>query len=207
MNHVLQRLLLLVALCLTANLATPSGAAADDYELEEGYSLLFNGKDLTGWELGFCPPGTKPNDENLAGKTTSNNKVFHVADGLLVATGKGLRAIYTTKEFNKDFHLKLEFRTPADNKRNNSGVFIRGPQLQIDGTNVGGLTNVFKNVKNFKEGDWNEIDITVNGREAICKCNGEPVGKAMKIPATGTIGLQSEIGKFEFRRIRIKETP
>ncbi len=207
MTSAFRWLLLPAIFCLTANLATPSSAAADDLKLEAGYSLLFNGKDLTGWELGFCPPGTKPNDENLAGKTTSNNKVFHVADGLLVATGKGLRAIYTTKEFNKDFHLKLEFRTSADNKRNNSGVFIRGPQLQLDGTNTGGLTNVFKNIKNFKEGDWNEIDINVKEREAICKCNGEQVGKAMKVPATGTIGLQSEIGKFEFRRIRIKETP
>src|SRR5262249_34568402 len=147
----------------------------------------------------------------------------------------------------------FEFRTPTDNKKNNSGLFIRGPQLQLDGTNMGGLTNVFKNIKNFKEGDWNEIDVTVKGgiitntvngkllsekdilelsfkegkpaarlngqaievasvqctigAEATCKCNGELIGKPMKIPATGTIGLQSEIGKFEFRRIRIKESP
>ena len=40
--------------------------------------------------------------------------------------------------------------------------------------------------------------------EAICKCNGEFVEK-MQIPAKGTIGLQSEYGKFEFRRVRIKE--
>lgn len=188
-------------------LGAEPGHAADNFKLEDGYSLLFNGKDLTGWEHGYCPPGTKPNDEKLDGKTASTNNIFHVADRLLVATGKGPRAVYTTKEFNKDFHLKLEFRTPADNKKNNSGVFIRGPQLQLDGTNAGGLTNVFKNIKNFKEGDWNEIDITVKGQEAICKCNGEPVGKAMKIPAAGTIGLQSEIGKFEFRRVRIKELP
>ncbi len=198
---------LFLFLCSALALGPGPGRAADDFKVEDGYTLLFNGKDLTGWELGFCPPGTKPNDEKLDGKTASANKVFHVADGLLVATGKGLRAVYTTNEFNQDFHLKLEFRTPADNKKNNSGLFIRGPQLQLDGTNVGGLTNVFKNIKNFKEGDWNEIDITVKGREAICRCNGEPVGKAMKIPAAGTIGLQSEIGKFEFRRIRIKELP
>jgi hypothetical protein len=43
------------------------------------------------------------------------------------------------------------------------------------------------------------------GAEAVCKCNGELIGKPMRIPATGVIGLQSEIGKFEFRRIRIKE--
>ena len=245
MKTVLSTLLLLACFALAS--------AADDFKLEEGYTSLFNGKDLTGWEHGYCPPGTRPNDENLDGKTESKNKIFTVADGLLIASGKALLAVYTTKEFNKDFHLKLEFRTPADNKKNNSGLFIRGPQLQLDGTNQGGLTNVFKNIKNFKEGDWNEIDVTVNGgiiantvngkaltakdvleltvkegkpaarlngqaievtavqctvgAEATCKCNGELIGKPMKIPAKGTIGLQSEIGKFEFRRVRIKELP
>ena len=137
------------------------GSAADEFKLEDGYTLLFNGKDLTGWEYGYCPPGTRPNDEKLDGKAASRDKVFTVADGLLVASGKALRAVYTSKEYNKDFHLKLEFRTPADNKKNNSGLFLRGPQLQLDGTNEGGLTNVFKSIKNFKEGDWNKIDVTV----------------------------------------------
>jgi len=245
------RTLLLPALLLVSLGAALPGSAADNFKLEEGYTLVFNGKELTGWELGFCPPGTRPNDEQLDGKTASTNKIFEVVDGLLVASGKGLRGLYTTREYNKDFHLKFEFRTPADNKKNNSGLFIRGPQLQLDGTSEGGLTNVFKNIKNFKEGDWNEIDVTVtggiisntvNGRaltdkdvleatvkdgkptarlngqvidvgsiqcsvsaEAVCKCNGEVIGKPMRIPATGVIGLQSEIGKFEFRRIRIKE--
>ena len=79
--------------------------------------------------------------------------------------------------------------------------------MQLDAVTEGGLTGVFKKIKNFKPGDWNEIEIAVKGTEAICKCNGELVGKPMKIPETGTIGLQSEIGKFEFRRIRIKEMP
>jgi hypothetical protein len=247
-----RRILAGTVLFITFGVVVPS-PGADDFKLEEGYSLLFNGKDMTGWEHGYCPPGTRPNDEKLDGKTVSKDKVFEVADGLLVASGKALRAVYTSREYNKPFHLKFEFRTPADNKKNNSGLFLRGPQLQLDGTNMGGLTNVFKNIKNFKEGDWNEIDVTVKpavvsntvngkpltdkdvleltvkdgkptaklngqpidassfqhseGAEAVCKCNGELIGKPMKIPATGTIGLQSEIGKFEFRRIRIKELP
>ncbi len=35
---------------------------------------------------------------------------------------------------------------------------------------------------------------------ARCLCNGEVLSKAMKVPADGTIGLQAERGKFEFRR-------
>jgi hypothetical protein len=192
---------LLICACLTA--------AADDFKLEEGYISLSNGKDLTGWKYGDVPPKKKPPTEVLDGKTQSSDKRFEAKDGFIVANiGKGPNmAVYTAQEFNKDFHLKLEFRASAENKKNNSGVFIRGPQLQLDAVTEGGLTGVFKNIKNFKPGDWNEIDITVKGTEATCKCNGELIGRPMKIPATGTIGLQAEIGKFEFRRIRIKELP
>jgi hypothetical protein len=45
------------------------------------------------------------------------------------------------------------------------------------------------------------------GPAAECKCNGEVLEKAFKVPAKGGIGLQAETGKFEFRRIRIKEMP
>ncbi|HWG42506.1 MAG TPA: DUF1080 domain-containing protein [Gemmataceae bacterium] len=253
MNGVSRGLLSSIFLLAFLGTVSRSASAADDFKLEEGYKLLFNGKDLTGWERGYCPPGTKPNDEKLDGKRASSDNIFQVEDGLLIATGKGLRGLYTSQQFNKDFHLKLEFRTPADNKKNNSGVFLHGQQLQLDGTNKGGLTNVFKNIKNFKEGDWNEIEVAVKGRiisnvvngkpltakdvlevkvkdgkptaqlngreievesirctvsaEAVCKCNGEMIGRPFRIPATGVIGLQSEIGKFEFRRIRIRELP
>jgi hypothetical protein len=180
-----------------------SGLAQDD-----GYTSLFNGKDLTGWKYGDVPPKMKPPTEVLDGKTASSNKRFEARYGMIFANpGKGGNmAIYTAKEFNKDFHLKLEFRTSTENKKNNSGVFIRGPQVQLDGVTEGGLTKVFKNLTKFKPGDWNEIDITVTGTLAVCKCNGEFITK-MKVPATGTIGLQSEIGVFEFRKIRVKEMP
>jgi Domain of Unknown Function (DUF1080) len=59
----------------------------------------------------------------------------------------------------------------------------------------------------FKDGDWNELGITVKGTAAECKCNSEVIEKAFKVPATGGIGLQAETGKFEFRRIQIKELP
>ncbi len=198
--------------CLTklglVSLSTVASIAiAADIQLEEGFTSLFNGKDLTGWEYGPVPVTKKPIIEKLEGKTATKDKVFEVCDGLIVASGKRVMALYTAKEFNKDFQFKLDFRTSTDNKKNNSGIYIRGPQLQLDAVTEGGLTSVFRKIKNFKLGDWNEIDITVKGIEATCKCNGELIGRPMKIPANGTIGLQSEIGKFEFRRIRIKELP
>jgi hypothetical protein len=202
MKHLSSRFLPLALLT-----AACTAIAADDFKLEDGYTSLFNGKDLTGWEYGPVPVSKKPIIEKLDGKTATKDKVFEVIDGLIVASGKRVMALYTAKEFNKDFQFKLEFRTSTDNKKNNSGIYIRGPQLQLDAVTEGGLTGVFKKIKNFKPGDWNEIEITVKGTEAVCKCNGEQVGKPMKIPEMGTIGLQSEIGKFEFRRIRIKEMP
>src|SRR5262249_21143522 len=62
----------------------------------------------------------------------------------------------------------------------------------------------YRKLKNFKPGDWNELDVVVTGTNAVCKCNDEIIEKAFKIGAKGSIGLQTETGKFEFRRIRIK---
>ena len=59
---------------------------------------------------------------------------------------------------------------------------------------------------NGKSVDVNKIDISV-GAVAECKCNGEILEKAFKVPTKGGIGLQAETGKFEFRRIRIMEMP
>ena len=195
----------LLCALLAAGLFPLAGVAGND--AEEGYTSLFNGKDLTGWEYGPVPVAKKPIIEKLDGKAATKDKVFEVRDGLIVGSGKKVMALYTAKEFNKDFVFKVEFRTSSDNKKNNSGIYIRGPQLQLDAVTEGGLTGVFKKLTKFKPDDWNEIEITVKGTEATCKCNGEQIAKPMKVPEKGTIGLQSEIGKFEFRRVRIKELP
>lgn len=212
MKHVELKLvgwLLIAFLAWTAS-AVRNETTAAEVQPEEGFVSLFNGKDLSGWEYGAVPPVKNPPPrEKVEGKTQTSDGVFFVKEGLLVASGKKIRALYTAKEYNKDFRLKFEFRASADKPKDNSGLFIRGPQLQLDATNEkGSLTGVFRNVKNFKVGDWNEIDVTVKETEATCLCNGELImKKPMKIPATGTIGLQSEYGQFEFRRIRIKEQP
>lgn len=192
----------LLCAILAAGLFALTGDAQED-----GFTNLFNGKDLTGWEYGPVPVSKKPIIEKLEGKTATKDQVFQVEKGMIVASGKRIMALYTEKEYNKDFIFKLEFRNSADKPKDNSGIYIRGPQLQLDAVTEGGLTGVFRKLTRFKVGDWNEIEITVNGTQAVCKCNGEMIGKAMKVPDKGTIGLQSEYGRFEFRRIRIKELP
>jgi len=223
--------------------------AADYFRLEKDYTLLFNGKDLTGWELGYPPPDSKPNDEKLHGKTSSKQRAFEASDDVLVASGKALRATYTAKEYNAPFHLKLECRPPADADKSSCGLILRAVTVRLDCADA--ASNGSTNVMHLKEGDWNQIEVTVkpavianivngqplapenvlglfvthgrptatlNGQpiqlssfqhaetaEAICKCNGRPTGPPLRIPATGAIGLQSGTGRFEFRRIRIKE--
>ncbi len=181
--------------CLLLFLASLS--AADDFKVEAGYTMLFDGKDLSGWRY----PGFKGGD--MEGKTETPDKRVAVENGAIVmraadAKGKGgIRDLYTSKSFDSDFHLILEFRAAA---KADSGVYIRGPQLQVRDFIRRGEQ---KHMKKFKNDDWNELDITVVGTEAVCRVNGERL-QTMKVPAKGGIGLQAETGKFEFRRVRIK---
>jgi hypothetical protein len=187
----------LLGLCVVAVLA--AGQAGGGQKKEEGYTSLFNGKDFTGWTY-------KGSKESLEGKTATPDDRMTVDAGTIVVHAKGtkgkggIKDLNTLKVFDKDFILKLEFRAA---ERADSGVYVRGPQLQVrDYPRVG----PYKNLKKFKDKDWNELEIVVTGTSAECKCNGEFLTK-MKIPAKGPIGLQAESGKFEFRNIRVKEMP
>ena len=62
-------------------------------------------------------------------------------------------------------------------------------------------------LKHYRPLDWNEIVITVKGGLAHCTCNGEVLIDAMPIPASGPIGLESDHGQMEYRRIRVQENP
>lgn len=186
----------LLVLGLTLTNLTQAGDAK-----EEGYTVLFNGKDLTGWVY----PGKK--GESMAGKTESPDGRVAVVDGAIVmkekdAKGKGgIKDLYTDKEFGKDFILKMQFRAGP---KADSGVHVRGNQWQIRDFQ---RRNEQKQLKNFKNDDWNDLVITVKGTEATATLNGEKLTPdKMKVPASGPIGLQAESGKFEYRNVRIKAT-
>ena len=189
MNH----LPLLSAAALFIAAPTQPLFAADEFVLEEGYVSLFNGKDLTGW-------GYQTNDFN--GKSASDDGRFSAGDGILVVhpwEPRLIQKIWTTQEFPNDFNLKLEFRasTNAD-----SGIYIRGPQLQCRDYLVAGP---YKDLKKYKPQDWNEIEVTVTNGIAFCTCNGEVLTNALKVPATGPIGFEGDRGQMEYRRVRLKE--
>jgi hypothetical protein len=49
--------------------------------------------------------------------------------------------------------------------------------------------------------------VTVKDGTAHCTCNGEVLEGALKVPATGPIGLEGDRGQMEYRRIRVQEMP
>jgi lysophospholipase L1-like esterase len=193
----------------------------DSFTPEEGFESLFNGRDLTGW--GFRPTSTsdrenakkwQASDPNAAawpfvdapvafdGKTSTPGGRFVAMHGRLVVTspaeGRRIEQLYTTREFGDDFVLRLEFRaTPnAD-----SGVYVRGPQLQCRDYCLAGP---YKNLKQYKPQDWNVLEVVVKGGIARATCNGELLEDAMQVPASGPIGVEGDRGQMEYRRIRIK---
>ena len=85
-----------------------------------------------------------------------------------------------------------------------SGVFIRAPQLQCRDYLLAGP---YKELKNYKPQDWNELVITVKDGVAHCTCNGEVLEAAYKLPETGPIGLEGDSGQLEYRRIRLSKRP
>jgi len=98
-------------LALTLSLCLASWAAvAESPKLtpdQNGYLHLFNGKDLSGWEI------------------WSDKSDFKIKDGIIRCEhgGGGQFMLYTAQEFD-NFELVVEWRVSP---KGNSGVFIRSP--------------------------------------------------------------------------------
>jgi lysophospholipase L1-like esterase len=170
-------------------------------EIESSFEMIFNGDDLSGW--GFREMKTLKPLAAFDGKKESDDGRYKAINGRLVVTtppeGRRIQQLWTTREFSKDFILRLEFRaTPnAD-----SGVFIRKPQLQCRDYVLAGP---WKELKNYKPQDWNQLEVVVKGGVAHCTCNGEVLNAEFKVPSTGPIGLEGDRGQMEYRFIRVKE--
>ena len=197
-------------------------AFEDDFELEEGFEYLFNGYDLTGWGYRITPEEDRESARRwqsgdpkgaaawpfveeavtFDGLKVSPDGRFAAINGRLVATTpheyRKIQKLHTTREFSEDFILKLEFRaTPLAD----SGIYIRGPQLQCRDY---ALAGPYTDLERYKPQDWNEIVITVRGNVARCVCNGEVLETEFELPDVGPIGIEGDRGQVEYRRIRIK---
>jgi hypothetical protein len=157
---------LAVLLAALAWLAPKGCSAEDDFKVEKDFTLLFNGKDLTGWRY----PGSA--GKALDGKTETPDGRIKVQGGAIVMLEKdregkgGIKDLYTVKVYDKPFHLRLEFRAAL---KADSGVYVRGPQLQVRDFI---RRNEHRHLKKFKNDGWNQLDIVVRDGVLITTVNG-----------------------------------
>jgi len=153
---------------------------------------LFNGKDLTGWEVYGTELWYVDKDGNLVCESGPDKKYGYMA----------------TRDYYKDFDLTLKFRQMANG---NSGVFFRSfvePPVKVHGWQVevaprnhdtGGVYESYgrgwlvqipdEKESILKEGDWNTMRIKVVGDHIQTWLNGEPMADF----------TDAEIGKAEGR--------
>jgi hypothetical protein len=192
----------LAALALFA----PVIVRADEGDLKS----IFNGKDLSGWQV------------------PDPNPFWHVEDGVLVGENDASRKghVLYTKNAYKDFILELEARWTGEI---DSGIMLRRPELQLQ---IGISRSLKKDMtcsfytngrekypeagqakeleKFLKPGDWNKIRLQAKGDTFDVWLNGEKVVqyKDPRFPEPYAIGLQIHPGlkmKIEFRNIRLKD--
>ena len=185
------------------------------------FTPLFNGKDLTGWELKQSKGDIKDS--------------WSVVDSILTCKAGG-GWISTDKQYG-NYVLRVEWRIQEGG---NSGVFLRVPgvkegmspsqtgmEIQILDDNsakykgklkpyqfsgsiytfVPCAKPVFKGI-----GTWNTFEITCKGDKVTVVYNGEKVAEAdmntsaefAKRPHKGFIGLQNHGSAVEFRKVEIK---
>ena len=196
---------IVAALLLAAGAASAQNAnKLTAAEKSEGWRLLFNGRDLTGWEArSTSKPGV--------------NGDWKVENGAISCPGTSPGWLATDESFT-DFHLKLQFR---GTEKVNSGVFLRsqkegqphvtGFELQIwdyqpAGYNTGSLVGAVKAPPTKIRGDeWNDYDITADGDHYLIVLNGSKLLDAHNSAhASGVIGFQCQPNNpIEFRDIRV----
>jgi hypothetical protein len=215
----------LILLPLVFVVASPHSARTDDKNVPEGFTPLFNGKDLTGWRV------------NEGG----NLEVWGAENGVLFVKGGGGGWLMTDKEYS-DFELRLDFKMP---EKGNSGVAIRcalkgnphleaGMEIQLlddeyhrrtlPDLKVSQLTGSVYDIQGpavdaLKPiGQWNSMRIVAKGRQLSVELNSVKTvdinldkyqnkvktHKGM-LNEKGHLGLQSHDGRVEFRNLYVKE--
>lgn len=177
--------------CVVFLFAAGVVVAADDFKLEPGYKLIFNGKNLDGWQT----KGAKP--EALEGKTEAFKGRFKVADGELVIDPKvkGDSYIETVQQLSGDFTIRYDFK-PGDGCNNDT--LLLGTKFDIK---VGSKDAV----KGAKAGEWNKLEIVVKGGSADFLINGEKAATQKTKGDKGPLILRAEFGPISYKNIRVTE--
>ena len=179
---------------------------------DDGFTLLFNGKDTTGWHL------RKPQGHNS----------WAVEDGILKNTvnkGEHGTDLVTDAKF-WNFTVQYEYMVPSNS---NSGFYLRGRhELQILGDFDRGTNSINGNgsIYNFKAPDkfvskpgdeWQTVEATMISNKITVVQNGVKIHDNVEcnkatgseidknVDQSGPIFLQGDHGTVSFRNIRIKE--
>ena len=222
MNRIAALIVLLVA-CRLPGALPPTTAPALSGALGEPVQL-FNGKNLDGWTWYQRPPKT-----TTAPAAVPVEAVWSVRDGILHCQGKPTGYIRTDRQF-ENYVLVVEQRHVA---KGNGGILfaLTGPDkiwprcLEAQGAT--GEEGDIRNIADFKmtldesrvepkrlkrigpssekpTGEWETIVITVDHGSITVTVNGQPQNTATANESlAGRIGLQSEGGEMEFRKIEL----
>ncbi len=180
-------------------------------EQQNGFKLLFNGKDLSGWKL--------RNPDGRQSWSAQNGMLVNV----VTADQHGTDLVSVDKF--KDFTVRYEYMIP---RHANSGFYLRGryeiqilddfltDRLQPSGN--GALYNLKAPAQFVSRapGEWQQVEATIQGDKVTVTLNGvkildqvqvdRPTGGELDrdLDAPGPILLQGDHGSVAFRRIRIK---
>jgi hypothetical protein len=167
-------------------------AAADDPKAKTDPRLLFNGKNLDGWQT---KAAGKNKPESLEGKTEAFGGRFAVKDGMLVLDPKvkGDRYIETVRQFSGDFIIRYDFK-PEDGCNNDT--LLLGTKFDI----VAGAKNTTKGVK---LGAWNTMEVVVKGGSADFLINGQKAATQKTKADKGPLTLRAEFGAIAYKDIRL----
>ena len=204
----------LISFFLLAGLAAAGGPhnVLTDKEKQEGYELLFNGKNLLGWD--------------------GDPELWSVKDGTIVGStdGKDIpqNSFLITKQKFSDFILTADVKL----RNHNSGIQFRSerlPEFVIKGYQADAATDKWwgsiygektgrgvivdgwagKGAKVVKTGDWNLYEIYCKGDHIKLSLNGVVTADITDdMSSKGVIALQVHRGpemQVSFRNLKIKK--
>lgn len=184
---------------------------------EEGWTVLFNGKDFTGWvPVLRTPDGSH---KKYLEHEVDQQDTFYIRDGMLMTTGKPNGYVRTADVYD-NFVFHVEVRFPQSG---NSGVLIhvqrdavwpRGIECQLYQDHMGRIFPIQGATLEGGEmihaaarppGEWNVYEVYSEEGRVATVVNGKLVGLASNAePRVGYIALQSEGVPAEFRNIKIR---
>ena len=164
------------------------------------WTILFNGKDLSNWNV-------------------TGNADWRVADGVIEATKA--RGFLLTKQSYTDFEMRADVWVTADS---NDGILFRitkpedpgienGYELNMNDKRAdqtgrtGSIVNVAKPLVQYDSGGkWTTVVITAKGPHMVATLNGIKTAEADDAKyARGPVSLQAAGGIVRYRNVQIRE--